>query len=76
MILLVVEPMLLHVIGMDGRMKFVGANFNVLIIIVDIAALLICEKHIKNGETNMFTRNVLAVTSYIHQSLVGGFFMM
>lgn len=72
--LLVVEPMLLHLIGMDSRMKFVGGNFNVLIIFVDIAALLICEKHIKNGKTNMFTRNVLAVY-LIHTSKFGSWIL-
>ena len=55
-------------------MKFVGGNFNVLIIIVDIAALLICEKHIKNGKTNMFTRNVLAVY-LIHTSKSGSWIL-
>ena len=72
--LLVVEPMLLHLVGMDSKMKFVGGNFNVLIIIVNIAALLICEKHIKNGKTNMFTRNVLAVY-LIHTSKFGSWIL-
>ena len=72
--LLVVEPMLLHLVGMDSKMKYVGGNFNVLIIIVDIAILLICEKHMKNGKTNMFTRNVLAVY-LIHTSKFGSWIL-
>ena len=61
MTLLVAEPMILHYIGMDSKMKFVGGNFNVLILFVDITALFICEKNMRTGKTNMFTRNVLAV---------------
>ena len=70
LVALVTEPMALHFAGLDSKMKFVGGNFNVLILIVDIALLLICNGHQKMGKGNMLTRNVLAVY-LIHESGIG-----
>lgn len=58
---LVSELMILHLVGLDGKMKFACGNFNVLILVVDIALLLICNEHQKMGKGNMLTKNVLAV---------------
>ena len=35
-VLLVAEPMIIHFIGMDSKLKYVGGNFNILILVVDI----------------------------------------
>lgn len=68
--LLIVEPMILHAIGLDGKMKFVSGNFNVLVLITDISLLQICLSHQKNGKGNFLTRNVLAIY-LIHESEIG-----
>lgn len=73
-VLLVAEPMIIHFIGMDSKLKYVGGNFNILILVVDISLLLICEKHKRIGKSNMFTRNVLAVY-LIHTSGFGGWIL-
>ena len=70
LLILVSEPMALHAVGLDNKMKFVGGNFNVLVLVVDIALLLICNAHKKMGRGNVFTRNVLAVY-LIHESGIG-----
>ena len=70
LIALMVEPMAFHFIGLDSKMKFAGGNFNVLILVVDIALLLICNRHQKMGNGNVLTRNVLAVY-LIHESGIG-----
>ena len=70
LLILVLEPMALHAVGLDNKMKFVGGNFNVLVLVVDIALLLICNAHKKMGRGNVFTRNVLAVY-LIHESGIG-----
>ena len=70
LIALVSEPMALHFVELDSKMKFVGGNFNVLILVVDIALLLICNEYQKMGKGNMLTRNVLAVY-LIHESGIG-----
>lgn len=69
-LLLMVEPMLLHGLGLDEKMKFVGGNFNVLVLIVNMALLLICISHNKLGTGNFLTKNVLAVY-LIHESGIG-----
>ena len=66
--------MIIHFIGMDSKLKYVGGNFNILILVVDISLLLICEKHKRIGKSNMFTRNVLAVY-LIHTSGFGGWIL-
>lgn len=68
--LLIVEPMILHAIGLDGKMKFVSGNFNVLVLIIDISLLQICLSHQKKGKGNFLTRNVLAIY-LIHESEFG-----
>lgn len=70
LLILVSEPMALHSVGLDNKMKFVGGNFNVLVLVVDIALLLICNAYQKMGKGNIFTRNVLAVY-LIHESGIG-----
>lgn len=70
LIILVSEPMALHFVELDSKMKFAGGNFNVLILIVDIALLLICNGHQKMGKGNLLTKNVLAVY-LIHESGIG-----
>lgn len=70
LIALVSSPMMLHFVGLDNKMKFVGGNFNVLILFVDITLLLICNAHQKIGKGNILTRNVLAVY-LIHESGIG-----
>lgn len=70
LLILVLEPMALHSVGLDNKMKFVGGNFNVLVLVVDIALLLICNAYQKMGKGNIFTRNVLAVY-LIHESGIG-----
>lgn len=69
--MLIVEPMILHAIGLDGKMKFVSGNFNVLVLIADISLLQICLSHQKMGKGNFLTRNVLAIY-LIHTSGLGG----
>lgn len=70
LIAIVAEPMILHFIGLHSKMKFVGGNFNILVLVVDIALLLICIEHHKMGKGNMLTKNVLAVY-LIHESGFG-----
>lgn len=68
--LLVAEPIVLHVIGLDSKMKFVGGNFNVLLPVICVALLLICNSYQKLGNGNFLTRNILVVY-LIHVSGVG-----
>lgn len=68
--LLIVEPMILHAIGLDGKMKFVSGNFNVLVLITDISLLQICLSQQKMGKGNFLTRNVLAIY-LVHESEFG-----
>lgn len=68
--LLILEPMILHAIGLDGQMKFVSGNFNVLVLITDISLLQICLSQQKIGKGNFLTRNVLAIY-LIHESEFG-----
>lgn len=68
--LLIVEPITLHAIGLDGKMKFVSGNFNVLVLITDIALLQICLSQQKMGKGNFLTRNVLAIY-LVHESEFG-----
>lgn len=68
--LLILEPMILHAIGLDGKMKFVSGNFNVLVLITDIALLQICLSQQKMGKGNFLTRNVLAIY-LVHESEFG-----
>lgn len=70
LLLIIVEPMVLHALRLDGKMKFVGGNFNVFVLIVDMALLLICLNHNKLGTGNFLTKNVLAVY-LIHESGIG-----
>lgn len=67
---LIAEPMMLHALGLDGKMKFVGGNFNILVLVANIALLLICINQNKQGKGNVLTKNVLAVY-LIHESGVG-----
>ena len=68
--LLILEPMIVHAIGLDGQMKFVSGNFNVLVLITDISLLQICLSQQKVGKGNFLTRNVLAIY-LIHESEFG-----
>lgn len=68
--LLILEPMILHAIGLDGKMKFVSGNFNVLVLVTDISLLQICLSQQKIGKGNFLTRNVLAIY-LIHESEFG-----
>ena len=68
--LLILEPMILHAIGLDEKMKFVSGNFNVLVLITDITLLQICLSQQKIGKGNFLTRNVLAIY-LIHESEFG-----
>lgn len=68
--LLILEPMILHAIGLDEKMKFVSGNFNVLVLITDISLLQICLSQQKIGKGNFLTRNVLAIY-LIHESEFG-----
>ena len=70
LIVLVFEPVTFHFFGLDSKMKFAGGNFNILILVVDIALLLICIGHQKWGKGNILTQNVLAVY-LIHESGIG-----
>ena len=70
LVTLVSEPLILHAIGLDSKMKFVSGNFNLLIPIIGVVLLLICNSHQKQGNGNFLTKNILAVY-LIHESGVG-----
>lgn len=70
LVTLVSEPIILHAIGLDSKMKFVSGNFNLLIPIIGVVLLLICNSHQKQGNGNFLTKNILAVY-LIHESGVG-----
>lgn len=70
LLILISEPMMLHAFGLDSKLKFVGGNFNVLVLVVDVALLLICNDCHKLGKGNLLTQNVLAVY-LIHESGFG-----